>query len=153
MELKIGISKEGLESATNELSKILADEFVLYVKTRNAHWNIEGTHFYPLHKFFAEQYDQIDEIMDDVAERIRSLGSYAPASLKQYLTQTRLEEDDFYEDKIKELLESHEMLVTNMRGSVDQLATKFYDYGTSDFITGLIEIHEKMAWMLRAHLL
>jgi starvation-inducible DNA-binding protein len=152
MELKIGINKEGLDSSASELDKILADEFVLYIKTRNAHWNIEGNNFYPLHKFFAEQYDQIDEIMDDVAERIRSLGFYAPATLNQYLSQTRLEEMEHYQDKIKDLLESHELLITHMRNGVDRLATKYQDFGTSDFITGLIEIHEKMAWMLRAHL-
>ena len=92
MDAKIGIKQKLLEKAAYELSKVLADEFLLYTKTRNAHWNVTGSDFHTAHVFFEEQYDALDEIMDDVAERIRALGHYAPATLKEYLKLTSLSE-------------------------------------------------------------
>ena len=92
MNANIGISKENLQAVTTELSKLLADEFVLYTKTRNAHWNVEGADFHSMHIFFEQQYNALDETMDSVAERIRQLGHYAPASLKSFLSLTHLTE-------------------------------------------------------------
>ena len=156
MEAKIGISKENLAEVAHSLSKILADEFVLYTKTRKAHWNIEGADFYNKHKFFEEQYNQLAEIVDDVAERIRKLGHYAPASLKQFLELTHLSEDDRGKNDsqgyIKILLADHESILIHIRENIDNYAGPLKDLGTSDFITGLMETHETMAWMLRAHL-
>jgi starvation-inducible DNA-binding protein len=92
MKPQIGISKENLTKVAHALNGFLADEFSLYLKTRNAHWNIEGSDFHAMHKFFEGQYEQLDEIMDDVAERIRALGHYAPATMKAYLELTHLTE-------------------------------------------------------------
>ena len=156
MEAKIGISPANLAELAHSLSKILADEYVLYTKTRKAHWNIEGADFYNKHKFFEEQYNQLDEIIDDVAERIRKLGHYAPASLKQFLELTHLSEDDRGKNDsqgyIKILLADHESILIHIRENIDNYAEPLKDLGTSDFITGLMETHETMAWMLRAHL-
>jgi len=156
MEPNIGIKKENLAAVSNELAKILSDEFVLYTKSRKAHWNVEGPDFYDKHKFFEEQYEQLDEIVDDVAERIRSLGHYAPGSLKAFLSLTKLNEDTQHgnngSDFIKELLADHEALIYRLREQINRFANEFNDLGTSDFITGIMEIHEKMAWMLRGHL-
>jgi starvation-inducible DNA-binding protein len=156
MEAKIGISPANLAELAHSLSKILADEYVLYTKTRKAHWNIEGPDFYNKHKFFEEQYNQLDEIIDEVAERIRKLGHYAPASLKEFLALTHLSEDDRQKNDsqgyIKMLLADHESIVIHIRENINNYAGTFKDLGTSDYITGLMEIHESMAWMLRAHL-
>lgn len=156
MEARIGIKPENLSKTAQALSKFLADEFVLYVKTRNAHWNIEGPDFYDKHKFFEDQYEQLDEIMDDVAERIRALGHYAPATLKTYLELTALSEQAREKNDgagfIKELLTDHESLIIRLRENINYFANDLQDLGTSDFITGLMEKHEKMAWMLRSHL-
>src|SRR5258708_32517535 len=92
MKAKIGIKEESQSEIAHELAKLLADEFVLYTKTRNAHWNVEGPDFYNKHKFFEDQFNAIDEILDEVAERIRTLGNYAPATLKNNLKQTKLKE-------------------------------------------------------------
>ncbi|MDB4901735.1 MAG: dps [Mucilaginibacter sp.] len=152
----IGISAENRQSVSVELVKLLADEFVLYTKTRNAHWNVEGPDFHSMHLFFESQYEQLDEIMDGVAERIRQIGHYAPATLNAFLDLTHLTEK--LENKndsmtyIKELLEDHESIIEFIRGNIEPFASKYHDYGTSDYITGLMEDHEKMAWMLRAHL-
>lgn len=156
METKIGITPSGMAEVAKSLCTLLADETVLYTKTRNAHWNVEGNDFYNKHLFFEQQYNELSEIIDSIAERIRTLGHYAPATLKQYLelthlTETKSENNDSL-GFIKELLIDHETIIIRLRENIDLFATGFKDYGTSDFITGLMETHEKMAWMLRAHL-
>ncbi len=152
----IGITEEGRKAVSFELSKLLADEFILYTKTRNAHWNVEGADFHSMHLFFESQYGQLDDAMDSVAERIRTLGHYAPATLQSFLELTHLTEKigdkNSSLDYIKELLEDHESIIEFIRGNIDPFASKYHDYGTSDYITGLMEDHEKMAWMLRSHL-
>jgi starvation-inducible DNA-binding protein len=156
METRIGISPENLGKVAHELAKILSDEFVLYTKTKNAHWNIEGADFHSKHVFFESQFDQLDEIVDSVAERIRSLGHYAPATLKSFLELTHfsetLHERDDSAGFIHELLADHESLIIHLREKINYFAADLKDVGTSDFLTGLLESHEKMAWMLRAHL-
>ena len=156
MRTNIGIKEEYVTAVAADLSKILADEFVLYTKTRNAHWNVEGVDFYAKHKFFEDQYEALDELMDNVAERIRSIGHYAPATLNVFLQLTHLtelarEKNDSH-GFINELLEDHERIIMNLRSRINLFANEYHDLGTSDFITGLMESHEKMAWMLRAHL-
>jgi len=152
----IGINEESRKAVSDQLVKLLADEFVLYTKTRNAHWNVEGSDFHSMHLFFESQYEALDDAMDSVAERIRTIGHYAPATLKSFLDLTHLTEktrnknDSF--SFIKELLEDHESIIEFIRGNIDPFASKYHDYGTSDYITGLMEDHEKMAWMLRSHL-
>ncbi|MFC3562831.1 Dps family protein [Pedobacter jamesrossensis] len=156
MEAKIGINQDNLAKVAHSLSNILADEYVLYTKTRRAHWNVEGPDFYNKHKFFEEQYNDLETIVDEVAERIRKLGHYAPASLKQILELTHLTEDDRGKNDavsyIKALLADHESILIHLRENIDNYSGPLRDAGTSDYITGLLEKHETMAWMLRAHL-
>lgn len=156
MKANIGIKQENISKIVEILTKVLADEFILYTKTKKAHWNVEGPDFYNKHIFFEQQYDAIDEIVDTVAERIRSLGHYTPATLKDFLALTHLSEE--LQEKndsngfIKELLLDHESIIIYLRENINLIANDLQDAGTSDFITGLVENHEKMAWMLRAHL-
>jgi len=156
METSIGIKPDLTAKVALELSRILADEFVLYTKTRNAHWNVEGPDFFDKHKFFESQYEQLDETMDDVAERIRAIGHYAPATLREYLKLTKLSEQsreaNDSQGYIKELVSDHESIIIHLRENISRFADDYKDLGTSDFITGLMTTHEKMAWMLRAHL-
>ena len=156
MKANIGITNEHEQGVATILSKILADEYVLYTKTRNAHWNIEGPDFYSVHKFFETQFGELDEFIDSVAERIRSLGHYAPATLASFLELTHLTEMSRNKNDshgfIKELMEDHESIIIHLRENINPLIEKYLDSGTSDFITGLMEQHEKMAWFLRAHL-
>jgi len=156
MKPNIGISEEHLAEISQVLSHILADEFVLYTKTRNAHWNIEGPDFHAMHIMFESQCSELAEIIDNVAERIRTLGHYAPATLKQMLQLTHLTEQTREKNDskgfIKELLGDHESIVINIRTQINRLAEQLKDAGTSDYLTGLTEFHEKLAWMLRSHL-
>ena len=155
METRIGIKPENLSEAAHLLSKILADEFILYTKTLNAHWNLEGDNFYQMHKFFEEQYEQLAAIIDGIAERIRALGHYAPATLKLFLELTHFTEEingkNTGNEFIKELLANHEVIIIHLRENIIQIDKEFHDAGTTDFMTGLLKTHEKMAWMLRAH--
>jgi starvation-inducible DNA-binding protein len=156
MQPNIGIKPENLTAVAHHLNGILADEFLLYTKTRNAHWNVEGPDFHAQHIFFEKQYEALDEIMDSVAERIRTLGHYAPGTLKDFLQLTRITEQTREKNDsagfIRELLADHETIIVAMRENIDRFANEYKDAGTSDFVTGLMEEHEKMAWMLRAHL-
>jgi len=156
MKANIGIKQESITKVVDVLTKVLADEFVLYTKTKKAHWNVEGPDFYNKHIFFEQQYEALDEIVDNVAERIRTLGHYAPATLKEYLALTHLTEESREKNDstgyIKELLADHESILIHLRENINNFAAELHDAGTSDYITGLLENHEKMAWMLRAHL-
>ncbi|WP_298393656.1 DNA starvation/stationary phase protection protein [Flavobacterium sp.] len=156
MKTAIGITAAKREGVANGLAKILADEYVLYTKTKNAHWNIEGPDFYDKHKFFEMQFGELDVIVDSVAERIRTLGHYVDAMLKAFISVTQFTEQKSEKNDstgyIKELLNDHETLIMSLRGSIHLFANEYDDLGSSDFITGLVETHEKMAWFLRSHL-
>lgn len=156
MKTNIGISPENREVVAHQLAILLADEFVLYTKTLNAHWNLEGIDFHSMHVYFEDLYNQSAELVDAVAERIRQLGHYAPATLKNFLQLTHLtEQDEDGNDSrslIRKLLADHESIIEFSRGTINEFADAHKDAGTSDFVTGLMEKHEKIAWMLRAHL-
>ena len=156
MKTRIGITEKNTKKVTDELCKLLADEVLLYIKTRNAHWNVEGPDFHTMHLFFETQYQQVDDIMDSVAERIRTLGHYAPSTMKDYLALTHLTEQrepkNTSQDFLHDLLGDHESIIIFLRENISPFANTYGDAGTSDYITGLMETHEKMAWMLRSHL-
>ena len=156
MKTEIGIKPANTAEVAHSLNRLLADEHVLYIKTRKAHWNVEGPDFLSIHRFFEEQYKQLEELIDDIAERIRTIGHYAEATLAGFLAETHLSEDIRTKNDsvgfIKTLLEDHEEIIIHLRENIDRYDDEWKDAGTSDFITGLLEKHEKMAWMLRAHL-
>lgn len=156
MQTAIGIREENLATVARSLGKVLADESVLYTKTRKAHWCVTGPDFHSKHLFFEAQYIQLEEIIDAVAERIRTLGHYPPATLKEFLALTHLTEQSREKNDaagyIRELLADHESILIHLRENIEQYAQNLRDAGSSDYITGLMETHEKMAWMLRAHL-
>lgn len=155
MKANIGITQKQTDSVAIQLSKLLADEFVLYTKTRNAHWNVTGENFHAMHVFFEDQYNQLEKVIDRVAERMRKIGHYAPATLKIYLELTHLTE---YNERsndglgfLKDLLKDHESIIEFIRGNITPFAEKYHDYGSSDFVTGVMETHEEMAWMIRSY--
>jgi len=156
MKPNIEISDKNLKEVATLLNTLLANEYVLYTKTRNAHWNIQGDNFIELHKFFESQYDSLNIIIDDTAERVRALGHFALGSLKDFLKVAQLsEQNDNFSDQnhiIKTLLEDHESIIHSLRNHIVIITDEFKDLGTADFMTGLMEQHEKMAWMLRSYL-
>ncbi len=155
MKPNLGILETHLQAASLELNKLLADEVVLYIKTRNYHWNIEGANFHEMHLFYEKQFMEIDEIMDQVAERIRTLGHYAEARLADYLKLTNLIEPpyiNFQNDQLLSLLATHETIICNLRRLIPIFEDEYKDIGSGDFATQLLTRHEKMAWMVRAYL-
>lgn len=156
MKPNIEISEDSLKEVATILNSLLADEYVLYTKTRNAHWNVEGKSFMELHKLFEGQYEALDTIVDDIAERVRSLGHFALGSLKNFLSVTGLLEDmeDFSDSFqiIQTLLDDHETIIRIIRNDIADLSEESKDFGSIDFLTGLMEQHEKTAWMLRSYL-
>ena len=117
MKPNLGIPEVHLQVVAGELNKLLSDEVVLYFKTRNYHWNIEGPNFHEMHLFYERQFTQLDEIIDQVAERIRTIGHYTEARLADYLKLTNLVEPpytNFKNDQMKNLLASHEPLINNL---------------------------------------
>jgi starvation-inducible DNA-binding protein len=156
MKLNIDISDKKMKEIATLLNIVLADEYLLYTKTRNAHWNIQGKNFNELHKFFESQYDSLDTAIDDIAERVRALGHFALGSLKDFLKVARLSEqnEDFTDQDhiMQTLLDDHEAIIRSLRKDITIVADDNKDLGTADFLTGLMEQHEKMAWMLRSYL-
>ena len=152
--LNIGISSSNSKKVADELNQVLADEFVLYVKTLKIHWNIEGRDFHALHLFLDTQYNQLQTIIDAVAERIRKVGHFANGSMKQFMTDASLKEmtstGAVSEDSLAELATDHEALIRKTRSLIDDFEEKYDDAGSSDFITGIMKQHEEMAWMLRS---
>jgi starvation-inducible DNA-binding protein len=155
MKAEIGIKPANAALVAKSLNSLLADEHVLYIKTRRAHWNVEGPDFLTIHRFFEEQYKELEQIIDDIAERVRTIGHYAEATLAGFLEETHLTEETRTTNDsagfMKSLLSDHESIIIHLRENIDRSADEWKDVGTSDFITGLMETHEKMAWMLRAH--
>ncbi len=153
MKPHIGISEKDQQAVAVILNTLLADEFLLYAKTRKFHWNVIGPQFHDLHKFFEAQYEELDEAVDEVAERVRAVGGKAFGTLSEFLENTRLKEapgkNPNASGMIGELLHDHESLIQNLRSDLETCA-EHGDAGTNDFLTGLMERHEKMAWMLRS---
>lgn len=156
IEPNIGIDASNREAVIKNLTKLLADEYTLYTKTRKYHWNVNGPDFQQLHEFFKAHYEQLDIIIDDVAERIPQLGGKAVATLDEFVSRARVKEDPGqYPDSDKmlmNLLADHETIIRSTRLDADDCLEKYGDAGTNDFLVGLVEQHEKMSWMLRAHL-
>ena len=154
MKPNIGITDDNRQGAAQILVRLLADEYVLYTKTRNYHWNVVGPQFNDLHRFFETQYEALDDVVDEVAERIRSLGAPSPGTLAEFSEQARLKEQPGKQPDARTMLENllgdHEALIRTLRVDLQTAADRLSDMGTSDFLTGLMEKHEKMAWMLRA---
>lgn len=147
-----GISSKDRAAIAGGLSRLLADTYVLYLKTHNFHWNVEGPMFQTLHQMFMEQYTETWNAIDLIAERIRSLGHYAPGTYKEYLGLARIKESTGVpkaEQMVKLLIDGQEAVVKTAR-EVIPLADRASDEPTLDLLTQRMQVHEKNAWMLRS---
>ncbi len=152
MIMDTGISARDRAAIAKGLSRLLADTYVLYLKTHNFHWNVEGPMFQTLHQMFMEQYTETWNAIDLVAERIRSLGHYAPGTYREYLGLARIKETPGVPkagQMVKLLIEGQEAVVRTAR-EVLPLAERADDQPTLDLLTQRMQVHEKNAWMLRS---
>lgn len=154
MRARLGVEEELRPGVVRGLELLLADEFLLYTKTRNYHWNVTGPGFAELHKFLDDQYSALNATVDEVAERIRALGGWAIGTLAEFAEKTRLKESpgEYPESRVmlENLLRDHETVVRELRDLAEQCAQQHHDAATEGFLTELTVRHEKMAWMLRS---
>ena len=155
-KIDIGIDEKNRQAVINLLQPVLANLSVIYTKTRNYHWNLTGPRFHTLHLFLEEQYKALGKTSDAVAERIRSIGGFSIGTLQEFSKMSVLKEEPGVRPPsdlmIANLLADHETIIKGLREDVDKCDDDYHDTGTADFLTGLMEAHEALAWMLRAHL-
>ncbi|MEG1587227.1 MAG: DNA starvation/stationary phase protection protein [Bacteroidales bacterium] len=158
MNLNIGEPKALADVSIKYLNKLLSDEFVLLAKTWNFHWNVKGMNFYSDHKFLESIYTEIIDNIDDIAERIRSLGGRPNGSLQSYLADTRIKEYDqsvmlpAAPEMLKMILEDYETIIREIRSDLKELEKESpSDEGTLSYLQDFIYRAEKTCWMLRAH--
>jgi starvation-inducible DNA-binding protein len=152
MSVNIGITGEKRKVIAERLSKLLADTYTLYVKTHNFHWNVTGPHFHSLHQMFEEHYQALAGAVDEIAERIRALGHFAPGSYAQFSELTDIKEATSvpdYQEMVRQLCEDHETVIRSARASLPEVSDAA-DEADTDLITARLEYHEKTAWMLRS---
>jgi len=156
MKTQIGISDKNLKNSSSILATVLSNEMILYIKTRKFHWNVTGESFMELHKLFEGQYKALEEAIDEVAERIGKLGHKTIGTMQEFSKLATIKEHsgkyDSSKEMLKELLKDHESIIIELRKDIDDCATKNKDAGTADFLTGLMEEHETIAWVLRRYL-
>lgn len=156
MQPNIGLEQDVLKKDNELLNAFLADLHVLYIKTRKFHWDVSGPSFKEYHEFFEEQYKALEEEIDLVAERVRQLGGRPVATMADFIKESSLKEDhDGHiktQEMFKRLLADHEQIIRELRDDVKTTDEELEDAGTADFLTGLMEEHEKHAWMLRKYL-
>jgi starvation-inducible DNA-binding protein len=152
----LGLGAANVQGVAAILNRLLADEHVLYMRLRNYHWNVVGMAFGPLHALFQSQYEALAEDIDEIAERIRMLGPTAPGTLTEMLQNATLSErpGQLPDERgmVTDLVADHEAIIRHLRKDLRACDEQYDDMGTSDFLTGLMEKHEKMAWLLRAHI-
>ncbi len=151
--IEIDLNATTRSAVVGYLNTILADEFVLYTKTRNYHWNVVGQNFYQLHQFFDVQAIELNKNVDEVAERVRALGGRPISTLSEFVAGTRLSEEPGKlfpaKEMVAKLQADQETIIRSIRADLVKI-TKLDDAGTIEFLSGLLEQHEKMAWTLRA---
>ena len=151
----IGVKDNARKTIVETLNMRLSDEYVLYTKTRKYHWNVIGPRFHQLHEFFKEQYEILDEMIDEIAERARQLGGKSLGTLDEFARNSSINEEPGQnpdaQTMISNLLNDHETVIKTLRKNADE-AEELEDMVTNDFFLEAAQKHEKMAWMLRAHL-
>jgi starvation-inducible DNA-binding protein len=150
--IDIGISEKDRARITDGLGHVLADTYTLYLKTHNFHWNVTGPMFQTLHLMFETQYNELWQATDLIAERIRSLGHFAPATYSQFSRLSSIEEPDgvpVATDMIRQLVAGHEAVARTAR-ELFPTASEAGDEASADLLTQRIQLHEKTAWMLRS---
>jgi starvation-inducible DNA-binding protein len=148
----IGIPAEKTAEVVDGLSRVLADSYALYVKTHGYHWNVVGPHFNSLHAMFMTQYTELSFAVDEIAERIRALGAFAPASFGRFGELSSIADDpDVPEamEMVRRLVDGHETVARTIR-SVLPLAEDAPDQVSTDLLVRRLDVHEKTAWMLRS---
>lgn len=153
--MSIGLDAQARSEVVTVLNQLLSDEYILYVKTQKYHWNVVGPWFGQLHALFNNQYENLSDHIDSIAERVRALGGKAYGTLVEFVEHSNLKEEAGVNPEalvmIKNLFIDHETIIRSLQKNIAYIAER-NDAGTVNFLEELITKHQKMAWMLRAHL-
>lgn len=152
MAIDIGISSAHREQIAQGLSRLLADSYALYLKTHGYHWNVTGPMFQTLHLLFEEQYNELWIALDAIAERIRALDHYAPASYSEFIKLSSIKDESGVPNSstmIQNLVQGQEAVIRTAR-QLFSLVEEAQDQPTADLLTHRLQVHEKNAWMLRS---
>ena len=156
MDVEIGLAGQHREAVARILNVLLADEHVLYLRLRNYHWNVVGPNFHSLHEAFEAQYTDLAPMIDELAERIRQLGHRASGTMAEVLQAARLQEEPGVRPDangmLVRLVQDHETIIRELRAAITKVVEVHQDDGSADLLVATMEKHEKMAWLLRAHL-
>ncbi len=155
-KLNIGLTEEQRHGVIELLNRDLANQYLLIIKTKKYHWDVIGPQFRTLHTLWEEHYEALTLNIDATAERVRALGGYpigTAAGFIQYGTISEHASDlPNANEMVSRLVQDHELVIRDLREDIDKCGDQFHDEGTADFLTGLMEQHEEMAWMLRSFL-
>ena len=156
METGIKITNRNEEAVVAFLNLLLADEYILYTKTRTAHWNVEGSNYFELHVFLENNYNELDAMIDEIAEQIRSLGHFVLSSLKDFVSASQISDNinDFNNSGqiFESLINNHESIIHIIQQEIYPISNKFKDIDLTDFLKRLMTQHENMARMLKSFL-
>lgn len=153
MSQNIFLEQKEIEEVSEILSEILANEYFLYLKTLNIHWNVTGKNFFSFHQLLETQYEWLKNVIDDIAERIRTLGVIAPANYKKYQSKSNISEDcskNDFQHMLEDLCVSHEKIILILRKSIKKLGST-NDFGSEDLLIQVLRGHEKNLWILNSH--
>lgn len=156
MAPNLGLEAKARDGVVQTLCTVLADAHVLYIKLRKYHWNVTGPQFHSLHELFEQQYTALAIKIDEIAERILQYGASAPGSMQQFIDMARLKEDEAEglsieaHAMVEQIVADHEAVVRSLREDIERVGQDFEDVGAEDFLIGLLQDHQKFAWMARA---
>lgn len=153
-KINIGLTEEQRAGVVELLNRDIADAYLVLIKTKKFHWDVVGPQFRSLHQIWEEHYEALTENIDAMAERVRALGGFPVGTAQGFLEKASVKEQlhniPLATEMVAQLVDDHELIIRNLRDHVDQCDENFHDQGTADFLTGLMEQHEEMAWMLRS---
>lgn len=156
METGIKINNQNKEPAVAFLNLLLAEEYILYTKTRTAHWNVEGSNYFELHVFLENNYNKLDMMLDEIAEQIRWLGYFVPSSLKDFVSASQISDNiNVFNNSgqiFESLINNHESIFHAIQQEIYPISNKFKDIDLTDFLKRLMTQHENMARMLKSFL-
>ncbi len=153
-KLNIGLTDKQRQGVIDLLNGSLSNAYLLLIKTKKYHWDVVGPQFRTLHELLDEQYEALSATTDSIAERVRILGGFPAGTAAEFIQLASIKELPGVipnaTEMVAKLVDDHELVIRSLREQIDQCGDEFHDQGTADFLTGLMEEHEEMAWMLRS---
>lgn len=153
MSISTDLPSNEIKASVEKLSILLANTYTLYLKTQNFHWNVVDPYFSDLHILFEKQYTELAENVDEIAERIRTLGVKSPGTFAEFLELKTLDEVKTNlngQEMLRQLAQDHQAIIHDLRAYLKDLQDSS-DEGTKDFFITRLKAHEKISWIIQSH--